>query len=85
LEFEAIAAGAGKHPIVYTPFIEGIEPTPFTLKAGPDGEAVFERISDEFPKRVIYRKCGDDLCARIEGLVKGELKHQDWRYLRVKP
>jgi len=83
-EFGTITTGAdGK--VAFTPFMKNVEPTPFTLQTGPDGEAVFERVSDEFPKRVIYRKCGADLCARIEGLVKGELKHQDWRYSPVKP
>jgi hypothetical protein len=71
--------------VVYTPIIQGVAPTPFALKPGADGEAVFERTSDDFPKRVIYRRCGQDLCARIEGLVNGELKAQDWRYTRVTP
>lgn len=83
-EFETITTSADGQ-VVYTPIIQGVAPTPFALKPGADGEAVFERVSDEFPKRVIYRKCGPDLCARIEGVVKGELKGQDWRYARVAP
>ena len=65
--------------------MKDVIPTPFALLPGKDGEAVFERASDDFPKRVIYRKCGADLCARIEGTVKGKLEHQDWRYSRIKP
>jgi Domain of unknown function (DUF6265) len=80
-EFETITTEAGG-TVAYTPIIRGVDPTPFTLLPGPDGEAVFERVSDEFPKRVIYRKCDADLCARIEGVVKGELRHRDWRYRR---
>ena len=83
-EFETITTGADGR-VVYTPIIQGVAPTPFALKPGPDGEAVFERVSDEFPKRVIYRKCGADLCARIEGVVNGQLKGQDWRYTKVGP
>ena len=83
-EFGTITTGADGR-VAFTPFMRNVEPTPFALQPGPDGEAVFERVSDEFPKRVIYRKCGADLCARIEGLVKGELAHQDWRYARTAP
>ncbi len=83
-EFGAIAAQPDGS-IAFTPFMRGVEPTPFTLKPGPAGEAVFERVSDDFPKRVIYRRCGPDLCARIEGLVNGQLKGQDWRYARIAP
>jgi hypothetical protein len=83
-EFETITTAADGQ-VVYTPIIQGVAPTPFTLLPGPDGEAVFERASDAFPKRVIYRRCGHDLCARIEGVVNGELKGQAWRYTRVQP
>jgi hypothetical protein len=82
-EFETITTGADGL-VVYTPIIAGVAPTPFALKPGADGEAVFERASDEFPKRVIYRRCGPDLCARIEGLVNGQLKSQEWRYSRIR-
>jgi hypothetical protein len=81
-EFETITT-TPEGQVVYTPIIQGVAPTPFALKPGPDGEAVFERASDEFPKRVIYRRCGPDLCARIEGLVSGQLRSQEWRYSRA--
>ena len=42
-------------------------------------------MNDEFPKRVIYRRCGADLCARIEGKAGGKTKGIDWRYVRLKP
>ncbi|HEY8003347.1 MAG TPA: DUF6265 family protein [Phenylobacterium sp.] len=83
-EFGTIAVGPDGRT-VFTPFMRDVEPTPFTLLPGREGEAVFERVSGDFPKRVIYRRCGADLCARIEGVVKGELRHQDWRYSRIKP
>ncbi|WP_372782343.1 DUF6265 family protein [Phenylobacterium sp.] len=83
-EFSAITTQPDGHA-AFTPFMKDVIPTPFTLLPGKDGEAVFERTSDDFPKRVIYRKCGPDLCARIEGTVKGKLEHQDWRYSRIKP
>jgi hypothetical protein len=83
-EFETITTAADGQ-VVYTPVIQGVAPTPFALKPGAEGEAVFERVSDDFPKRVIYRRCGPDLCARIEGVVDGKLQGKDWRYSRVAP
>ncbi len=80
-EFETITTGPDG-AVAYTPIIRGVEPTPFALKPGSDGEAVFERAGDDFPKRVIYRRCGPDLCARIEGVVNGQLQGRDWRYSR---
>lgn len=68
----------------FTARIEGQTPTPFVLKPGPAGEAVFENLAHDFPQRVIYRRCGEDLCGRIEGVVDGQARAIDWRYRRVK-
>jgi hypothetical protein len=69
----------------FTAVLPGQPPTPFVLKPGsPDGEAVFENKAHDFPQRVIYRRCGEDLCARIEGLVRGQDAAQDWRYRRLR-
>jgi hypothetical protein len=66
----------------FTARIEGQPPTPFVLKPGPPDEATFENLAHDFPQRVIYRRCGQDLCARIEGTVNGKPQRQDWRYTR---
>jgi hypothetical protein len=68
----------------FTAILPGQPPTPFVLLPGKDGEAVFENKAHDFPQRVFYRRCGDDLCAGIEGQVKGELKRQEWRYTKVR-
>lgn len=68
----------------FTATLPGQPPTAFVLLSGPDGEAVFENKAHDFPQRVFYRRCGEDLCAGIEGVVKGELKRQEWRYTRVR-
>lgn len=67
----------------YTALVGDQPPTAFVMKPGPDGEAVFENLAHDFPQRVIYRRCGQDLCARIEGVVKGKLEGRDWRYRRA--
>ncbi|MFZ5671198.1 MAG: DUF6265 family protein [Pseudomonadota bacterium] len=68
--------------VTFTAHVDGQPATPFVLKPGEPGVAVFENLAHDFPQRVIYRRCGDDLCARIEGMVGGELRGADWRYVR---
>lgn len=59
-------------------------PMPFVLKPGGGEEAVFENLSQDFPQRVVYRRCGEDMCARLEGVVRREPRSVEWRYRRVK-
>ena len=67
----------------FTAFLPGQPPTPFVLKPGGADEAVFENPTHDFPKRVIYRRCEADLCARIEGTVSGKARVVEWRYRRL--
>lgn len=66
----------------FTARLDDQPPTPFVLQPGLAGEARFENLAHDFPQRVIYRRCGEDLCARIEGVVDGKPQSQDWRYVR---
>ena len=68
----------------FTATLPGQPPTPFVLLPGKDGEAVFENKAHDYPQRVIYRRCGEDLCAAVEGVVKGKLQREEWRYRRLK-
>jgi hypothetical protein len=70
--------------VTYTAYVGGQPPTPFVLKPGKPGEAVFENPAHDFPQRVVYRRCGHDLCAGIEGMIKGKLEREEWRYTRAK-
>lgn len=70
--------------VTFTAFVPGQAPTPFVLRRGPDGEAVFENLAHDFPQRVIYRRCGDQLCARIEGVVRGAPAAKSWTYRRLR-
>jgi hypothetical protein len=68
----------------YTASLSGQAPVPFVLlPGGKDGEAVFENKDHDFPQRILYRRCGEALCARIEGLVRGKLEAEEWRYRRL--
>jgi hypothetical protein len=71
--------------VTFTARPQGQPPTAFVLKPGKAGEAVFENLAHDFPQRVIYRRCGPDLCARIEGTMNGKAQGMDWRYRRLKP
>lgn len=70
--------------VTFTAIVPGQPATPFALLPGPDGEAVFENKAHDFPQRVIYRRCGDQLCARIEGVVRGRPASQSWTYRRLR-
>lgn len=68
--------------VTFTARLKGQPPTPFLLRPGGGDHVVFENPRHDFPQRVIYRRCGADLCARIEGEVRGEPKALEWRYHR---
>lgn len=69
----------------FTAFVPGQPPTPFVLRSGgANGEAVFENPTHDFPQRVIYRRCGEDLCASVEGTLRGRPASESWRYQRLR-
>ena len=68
----------------FTYFPPGQTPVPFVMISSKDGEATFENKANAFPQRVTYRRCGADLCARIEGTVEGKLQFEEWHYTRSK-
>lgn len=51
--------------------------TAFKLVKIGEGEVVFENPEHDFPQRILYRRDGDKLHARIEGLRQGQLRGQD--------
>jgi Domain of unknown function (DUF6265) len=68
----------------FTAEFPGQPATSFLLKSGRPGVAVFVNKAHDFPQRVIYRRCGQDLCARIEGVMDGKPASESWRYQRVR-
>lgn len=56
-------------------------PTEFKAVEICAGKVVFENKAHDFPQRVIYTKGADGtLNARVEGMLKGKLEGEDWRY-----
>ena len=41
---------------------------------------IFENLEHDFPQRIIYRREGDRLIARIEGEVNGTLEVTEWAW-----
>lgn len=83
--FEFMTITAEPAGATFTAHLKGQDPTAFVLKPGAEGEAVFENLAHDFPQRVIYRRCGIQLCGAIEGVKGGKTRTVTWRYDRVAP
>lgn len=85
---EYVRISAEPAGITFTALLPGQAPTAFVMlpraEGGAEGEAVFENKAHDFPQRVFYRRCGEDLCAGVEGLQDGKPRREDWRYRRVR-
>jgi hypothetical protein len=82
---EFITITADQDGVAFTPFTATEKLGVFRKQPGPDGEAVFENPQSAFPRRVTYRRCGADLCTRLEGQLKGKPFVLDTRYTRLTP
>jgi hypothetical protein len=60
------------------------EETRFKLIRASASEIVFENPTHDFPQRVMYKREGDKLNARIEGIKDGKPRGIDFPYVRVK-
>jgi hypothetical protein len=67
--------------LVATP--SGQRETRFKFRETKGSEAVFENAANDFPQRIIYRREGDTLVGRIEGLSKGKEKAIDFPLKRT--
>lgn len=63
---------------------ENTEETRFKQIKNLAGEIVFENPTHDFPQRVLYKRDGDKLTARIEGTKDGKTRGIDFPYVRVK-
>jgi hypothetical protein len=60
------------------------EDTAFKLIKSASGEVVFENPTHDFPQRIIYKRNGEKMTARIEGTTDGKLKGVDFNYVRAR-
>jgi len=56
----------------------------FKLREMKGREAIFENPDHDFPQRIIYRRDGDSLLGRIEGVSKGQARAVDFPLKRVR-
>jgi hypothetical protein len=63
---------------------ENKEDTAFKMLRSSPAEVVFENAAHDFPQRIIYRRDGDKLNARIEGTSNGKTRGIDFPYVRAK-
>lgn len=56
------------------------EETAFKLVSSSRSEAIFENLQHDFPQRIIYRRTGDKLFARVEASKDGKTKGFDYNF-----
>ena len=81
-EFLRISVVNGR--LTYTARIGTKGVTEFPLLRMTADEIVFENPTHDFPQRILYRKNGPNIKARIEGVDKGKERHEDFLYTRAK-
>jgi hypothetical protein len=57
--------------------------TTFSLKSSAANSVIFENPTHDFPQRILYKREGTNLTARIEGTTNGKLRGVDFRYVRA--
>ena len=83
--FEFLRLEARADGVYYVAQPGGRPPTDFKLARSSAGEAVFENLQHDFPKRIIYRLDSPvDLTARVEGDAGGKERPQEFKYKRKK-
>jgi uncharacterized protein DUF6265 len=82
--FEFLRIGVKDGRIVYFAMPGGRPATEFPLQAMTESSVVFENPSHDYPTRIIYRKDGDALIARVEGKRRGADASEEWRFERMR-
>ncbi len=83
--FEFLRLEARPDGVYYVAQPGGRPPTDFKLTSYSAGEAVFENLEHDFPKRILYRLDSPvDLTARVEGDAGSKEPPQEFKYKRKK-
>lgn len=69
--------------LAYVAQPNGNKPTVFPLTKIDGQQAVFENPQHDMPRRIIYKRNGDELLARIEGEVNSKPASDDYIFKRV--
>jgi len=77
--YEFILLSEDNGIVIYTPFPNGKKGPAFPLISFEGGHAVFENMTHDFPKRIIYGKNADGtVTARIEGATPESPGSKQW-------
>jgi hypothetical protein len=69
--------------LVYIAAPSGQEQAEFVASETTDSTVVFENPTHDFPQRIAYRRRGDSLFARIDGIRQGAARGRDFPFARV--
>jgi hypothetical protein len=69
--------------VSYNAFPGGQPPAVFPASEVSDSHAVFANPAHDFPQRIIYRRRGEILAARVEGQMGGTARGSDFPYRKV--
>lgn len=78
--FEFLRIVTTDRGLTYIASPRGTGTTEFVLVNLDGRSVVFENLEHDFPQRIIYRRDGDRLTARIEGEVNGTVKSREWTW-----
>ena len=81
--FEFLRIGVKDGKVVFFASPGGRPPVEFPARDLGDGSVVFENPANAYPTRIIYRRDGDALVARIEGKRQGAEASEEWRFTRA--
>ena len=70
--------------VVYVAAPRGREAGAFKLTEATGSSAVFADPTHDFPQRIIYRREGETLVARVEGTMNGRPESEEWRWTRTR-
>ena len=80
--FENLRIAASDETWTYWASPMGRAPVPFRLVEASAQRAVFANPEHGFPARIVYRREGDELLARIEGTIKDKPAAVEWRFAK---
>jgi hypothetical protein len=81
--FEFLRIGVKDGKIVYFASPGGRTPVEFPMAQMGESSIVFENALNPYPTRILYRREGDALVARIEGKRQGKEVSEEWRFVRA--
>ncbi len=81
---ELLVIGRRGEEVFYRAYPEGQPPASFALVELGEAHAVFADPEHDYPQRIRYRREGDTLVARIEGIDRGRPRSAEWRLSRVR-